>query len=118
MVNDACVTMTLKLQVPPLVSEVTLTVVVPTGKNDPEGVLVVIAPQSPKGTAASKVTCAPTTSFSVVFAVTVMLSGQSRTQLGVGGVLLSTVAVLSKVLSALFSSVVELPTVTVLEMTV
>ena len=58
-VNGACVTMTLKLQLPPFVPEVTLTVVVPTGKNDPDGVLLVIDPQSPIGWADSKVTKAP-----------------------------------------------------------
>ena len=50
------VTVTVKLQLPPPVSEVTLTVVVPSGKNEPDAGVAVIAPQSPSDSAAAKVT--------------------------------------------------------------
>jgi hypothetical protein len=49
-------TVTVKLQLPPPVSEVTLTVVVPTGKNDPEAGTAVTVPQVPEGSAESNVT--------------------------------------------------------------
>jgi hypothetical protein len=52
-------TVTLKLQPPPPVADVTITDVVPIGKNDPEAGLAVIAPQDPKPSAELKVTLAP-----------------------------------------------------------
>jgi hypothetical protein len=45
-----------KLQLPPPVSEVTVTVVVPTGKKEPDAGDAVTAPQSPSGSAEAKVT--------------------------------------------------------------
>ena len=41
------VTVIVKLQVPPPVAEETLTVVMPTGKNEPDAGELVTAPQSP-----------------------------------------------------------------------
>lgn len=74
------VTVTVKLQLPPLVAEVTLTVVVPTGKNEPDKGLAVTAPQSPEGSAEAKVTRAPRTELSVVLAVALRLAGQTSVQ--------------------------------------
>src|SRR6185295_17940894 len=71
-------TVTIKLQLPPPVSEVTLTSVDPTGKNDPEAGVDVIAPQVPDCSAASNVTCAPRWLPSVVLATAFTLSGQLR----------------------------------------
>ena len=51
-------TVTLKLQPPP-VADVTTTVVVPIGKNDPEAGVAVIVPQLPNPSAAPNVTLAP-----------------------------------------------------------
>jgi hypothetical protein len=42
-------TRTIKLQLPPPVAEVTVTVVEPTGKNEPDAGVAVTAPQSPVG---------------------------------------------------------------------
>jgi hypothetical protein len=55
----ASTTVIVKLQLPPPVSELTLTTVVPTGKKDPLGGLAKIAPQVPKGLPAAKLTIAP-----------------------------------------------------------
>src|SRR5215204_5424996 len=73
-------TVTVKLQLAPPVCEVTITVVVPTGKNVPEDGLADTAPQSPSGSAASNVTTAPRSPPTVVLAVALMLSGQLRVQ--------------------------------------
>ena len=54
----ASLTVTLKLLLAPEV-EVVVTVVVPTGKNDPDAGLVVNTPQLPVDVAAGKVTVAP-----------------------------------------------------------
>ena len=52
-------TVTVKLQTPPPVDDVEVTVVVPIGKNDPEAGLVVTVPQLPTASGAAKVTLAP-----------------------------------------------------------
>src|SRR5688572_27567395 len=65
-------TVTVKLQLAPPVAELTVTVVVPTGKNEPEAGAAVTAPQSPSGVAASNATIAPRSPFTVVFAVALM----------------------------------------------
>jgi len=49
-------TVTVKLQLPPPVSDVTETVVVPTPKNDPDAGVAVTAPQVPEGSAEANVT--------------------------------------------------------------
>jgi len=54
-----CVTVTMKLQVPPPVEDVAVTVVVPTGKNEPDGGEAVTLPQSPAVVSEPKVTKAP-----------------------------------------------------------
>ena len=54
----ASFTVTLKVLVAPEV-EVVVTVVVPTGKNDPDAGLVVSTPQLPVDVAAGKLTIAP-----------------------------------------------------------
>src|ERR1043165_586739 len=73
-------TVTEKLQLPPPVEEVTVTTVVPTGKKEFEAGVAVSVPHEPVPSAASKVTCAPRTPPSVVFAVALMLVGQVRSQ--------------------------------------
>src|SRR5687768_10126252 len=75
--NPVSSTVTVKLQLPPPVAELTVTVVVPTGKNEPEGGVAVTAPQSPFGSAASNNTIAPRSPLTVVLAVAVMLSGHA-----------------------------------------
>jgi len=49
-------TVTVKLQLPPLSADVEVTVVVPTGKNEPDAGVVVMAPQSPVEVVSSNVT--------------------------------------------------------------
>ena len=60
MIDGACVSFTVivNVQVGP-VEEITVTVVVPTGKNEPEAGEAVIVPQLPVVVAAGKVTTAP-----------------------------------------------------------
>jgi hypothetical protein len=76
----AVTTVTSKLQLPPPVAEVTTTVVVPTGKKDPDGVVAVMSPQVPTPSAVEKVTNAPGLPLCVAFASVVMLLGQSNAQ--------------------------------------
>jgi hypothetical protein len=59
-----------KLQLPPPVSELTFTTVVPSGKNEPEAGFALIAPQLPKTLPAEKVTNAPGLPACVALAMT------------------------------------------------
>ncbi len=76
----ASTTVTEKGQPPSPCSELKLTMVVPTGKNEPEAGVAVIAPHVPVPMASGKVTCAPRTPFSVVSALTSMGDGHVRSQ--------------------------------------
>ena len=77
-------TVMLKLHMPPPVSEVAVTAVVPTGKNEPDAGVEVTDPQSPDDVGSLKVTCAPRWPPSVVLAKVVMLAGHSSVQVGPG----------------------------------
>ncbi len=70
-------TVTVKLQLPPPVDELTLTVCVPTEKKETETGDAVTVPQSPEGSAEPNVTMAPDSVPCVVLAVTVILPGHS-----------------------------------------
>lgn len=70
-----------KLQLPPPVLDETLTVVVPTAKNDPEAGVLVTVPQSPDDSISpAKSTTAPAVVPCVVLAPTVRFSGQASEQ--------------------------------------
>lgn len=71
-------TVTVNEQAPPPVVDVTVTVVVPTGKKEPDCTLDVKVPQSPTLSVPGNVTLAPEVEPWVVLAETVMLFGQSR----------------------------------------
>ena len=73
-------TVIVKVQLPPPVSEVPVTTVVPTGKNEPEGGVDVIDPQVPVPTGSGYVTCFPRCPPSVVSALVVMSLGQVSVQ--------------------------------------
>jgi hypothetical protein len=75
------VTVMVKLQLPPPVSEITLTTVVPTGKNEPEDGLELIAPQFPEILfVVVKFTIAPEVPFWLVLAATTISSRQPSVQ--------------------------------------
>ena len=61
MIDGGCTsfTVTVKVQVPPPIEDVAVTVVVPTGKNDPDAGVAVTVPQEPVVVGAGKVTAAP-----------------------------------------------------------
>src|SRR6185437_4684109 len=99
-----------KLQEPPPVAEVTFTTVVPSGKNEPEAGLGVIAPQLPAITSVEvKVTNLPGLPPCVVSAVNVKFSRQVMVQVCAGGGL-GTTADPSEELSEVSRSVVALVT--------
>jgi len=74
------ITVTAKEQLPPPTEDDNVTVVVPTGKNEPEAGLAVTVPQLPLATASPKVTSAPGLPPWVVLVATVRLGGQLSTQ--------------------------------------
>jgi hypothetical protein len=109
-------TVTVKVQLPPPVSEATLTTVEPTGKKEPEAGVAFIAPQLPLMPLAElKLTKAPGLPPCVVLAVAVILAGQSNEQVSPEEAPL-TEDPAPEVLSAGSNSAVSLLTVTVLLM--
>ena len=90
-------------------AELTVTAVVPTGKNEPDDGVAVTAPQSPVGSAASKVTIAPRSPLTVVFAVALILSGQASVQ-ATGAPTVTIVSSPEAELSAALNSVLSLVT--------
>ena len=79
--SGVSVTVMVKLQLPPPVSETTLTTVVPTGKNEPEGGAELIEPQFPEILfVVVKFTIAPEVPFWLVLAATTISLRQSSVQ--------------------------------------
>jgi hypothetical protein len=73
------ITVTAKEQLPPPTEDVIVTVVVPTGKKEPEAGFPVTVPQLPFAMVSPKVTIAPGLPPWMVFVATVMLGGQLST---------------------------------------
>ena len=73
------ITVTAKEHVPPPTEDDTVTVVLPTGKKEPEAGFAVTVPQLPVAVPLSKVTIAPGFPLWVVFVATVRLGGQLST---------------------------------------
>jgi hypothetical protein len=76
------ITSTVKLQAPPPSADVTLTEVIPRGKNEPEAGEAVMAPQSPETSTSPvlKVTKAPSWPLCVVLTATTKFEGQLKEQ--------------------------------------
>jgi hypothetical protein len=91
---------------------VTVIVVVPTGKKEPEAWLLLISPQLPMPSALEKLTNAPGSPLKVVFASVVMSLGQSSVQVLPGAPAVTSFYEV-EVLSGVWSSVVSLLTVEV-----
>src|SRR5215204_3942848 len=80
--GGSSVTVTLKLHEPPPVAELTVTVVVPTGKKEPEVGVALTAPQLPKASAEPKLTTAPCVVPWKELATAMMSLGHSSAQAG------------------------------------